>query len=93
MSEVSSFLLADATATLDRQQGDNAWLTVSLQEGKNRELRRVFEHLGWPVNRLLRLSYGPFQLGTLSPGAVKAVSPKILKDQLGYFFDGKAFSN
>lgn len=73
-------------ATLDRQKGDNAWLTVSLQEGKNRELRRVFEFLGWPINRLIRISYGPFQLGTLAPGEVKAVAPRILNDQLGSFF-------
>jgi 23S rRNA pseudouridine2605 synthase len=73
------------TAVLDRQQGDNAWLTVSLQEGKNRELRRVFEFLGWPVSRLIRTSYGPFQLGALTPGDVKAVQPKILKEQLGSF--------
>lgn len=71
------------TATLDRQQGGNAWLTVSLQEGKNRELRRVFQFLGWPVSRLIRISYGPFQLGTLSSGEVKSIPPKILKDQLG----------
>ena len=71
------------TATLDRQQGDNAWLTVSLQEGKNRELRRVFDFLRWPVNRLIRVSYGPFQLGSLSPGEVKSVAPKILKEQVG----------
>lgn len=71
------------TATLDRQQGDNAWLTVSLQEGKNRELRKVFEFLGWPVNRLIRTSYGPFQLGTLAPGAVKEIPSRILKDQMG----------
>lgn len=73
------------TASLDRQQGDNAWLTVSLQEGKNRELRRVFEFLGWPVSRLIRTSYGPFQLGTLEPGGIKIVAPKILNDQLGSF--------
>lgn len=71
------------TAILDRQQGDNAWLTVSLQEGKNRELRRVFEFLGWPVSRLIRLSYGPFQLGPLAPGEVKAIPSKVLKEQLG----------
>jgi 23S rRNA pseudouridine2605 synthase len=70
-------------ATLDRQQGDNAWVTVSLQEGKNRELRRVFEFLGWPVTRLIRISYGPFQLGTLAPGEVKPVASRILKEQLG----------
>lgn len=73
------------TATLDRQQGDNAWLTVSLKEGKNRELRRVFEFLGWPVNRLIRISYGPFQLGELKPGEVKAVPQKHLREQVGKF--------
>lgn len=72
-------------ASLDRQQGDNAWLTVSLQEGKNRELRKIFEFLGWPVNRLIRISYGPFQLGTLAPGEVKAISPRVFKDQLASF--------
>lgn len=75
------------SASLDRQQGDNAWLTVSLQEGKNRELRRVFEFLGWPVSRLIRTSYGPFQLGTLASGEVKSVSPKVLQDQLGSFIN------
>lgn len=69
-------------ASFDRQQGDNAWLTVSLKEGKNREIRRVFEHLGWPVNRLIRISYGPFQLGTLEPSSIKEISQKILKDQV-----------
>ena len=74
-------------AALDRQQGDNAWLTVSLQEGKNRELRKVFEFLGWPVSRLIRTSYGPFQVGTLAPGEIKTVAPKVFKDQLGSFMD------
>ena len=62
------------TATLERQQGDNAWLLVSLKEGKNREIRRVFEYLGWPVNRLIRTHYGPYELGTLKPGEVMAVA-------------------
>lgn len=72
-------------AVLERQQGDNAWLMVTLQEGKNRELRRVFEFLGWPVSRLIRISYGPFQLGPLTPGGVKAITGKILKEQVGNF--------
>jgi 23S rRNA pseudouridine2605 synthase len=78
------------TAILDRQQGDNAWLTVSLQEGKNREIRRVFEFLGWPVSRLIRTSYGPFQLDPLTPGEVKAILPKVLKEQVGNFARQKA---
>jgi 23S rRNA pseudouridine2605 synthase len=70
-------------AQLDRQQGANAWLTMSLQEGKNREVRRVLEHLGHPVSRLIRLSYGPFQLGNLARGAIEEVQQKVLRDQLG----------
>ena len=70
-------------ATLERQQGSNAWLTLSLQEGKNREVRRVLEHLGYPVTRLIRLAYGPFQLGHLARGAIEEVPRKVLQDQLG----------
>jgi 23S rRNA pseudouridine2605 synthase len=70
-------------ATLDRQQGDNAWLTLSLAEGKNREIRRVCEFMGYPVNRLLRTAYGPFQLGHLERGEVEEVPFKVLRDQLG----------
>jgi 23S rRNA pseudouridine2605 synthase len=70
-------------AQLDRQQGSNAWLTLSLQEGKNREIRRVLEYLDYPVTRLIRLSYGPFQLGNLARGAIEEVSKKVLQDQLG----------
>lgn len=73
-------------ATLDRQQGDNAWLTVSLKEGKNREIRRIFEHLGWPVNRLIRTSYGPFQLGSLKVGEIKPIPHKQIKEQMGSYF-------
>jgi 23S rRNA pseudouridine2605 synthase len=68
---------------LERQQGSNAWLTLALQEGKNREVRRVLEHLGYPVTRLIRLAYGPFQLGHLARGAVEEVPPKVLREQLG----------
>ena len=77
-------------AVLDRQQGSNAWLTVSLQEGKNREIRRVMEYLGWSVSRLIRIAYGPFQLGLLEPGEVSEVTGRVLREQLG---DGKPHEN
>ena len=70
-------------AELERQQGANAWCLMTLTEGKNREVRRVFEHLGCTVNRLIRLSYGPFQLGTLPRGEVEEVQKRVLRDQLG----------
>jgi len=70
-------------AVLDRQQGANAWLTVGLKEGKNREIRKVMEHLGWSVSRLIRIAYGPFQLGLLPSAEVEEVPPKALKEQLG----------
>ena len=75
---------------LDRQQGANAWLTVALREGKNREIRRALEAAGLPVSRLIRVSYGPFQLGNLEPGAVEEVRPRVLRDQLGLGADGRA---
>lgn len=70
-------------AIVDSAKGSNAWLTVSLREGKNREVRRVMEHLGLQVNRLIRTGYGPFQLGDLPRGAAAEVPPKILREQLG----------
>ncbi|MCX8133618.1 MAG: rRNA pseudouridine synthase [Roseococcus sp.] len=70
-------------AGLDSRKGDNAWLTVALQEGKNREIRRVMAHLGLAVSRLIRVAYGPFQLGQLPRGAVEEVTPKVLREQLG----------
>jgi len=60
-------------AALDHQSGANGWITVLLQEGKNREIRKVMEAIGYSVNRLLRISYGPFELGTLAPSAVQEV--------------------
>ena len=70
-------------ATLDRAQGDNVWLTLGLREGKNREVKRILEHLGLSVNRLIRLSFGPFQLGDLEVGLVEEIRTKVLKEQLG----------
>jgi 23S rRNA pseudouridine2605 synthase len=70
-------------ASLDRRQGDNVWITLGLREGKNREVKRILEHLGLQVNRLIRLSFGPFQLGDLEPGLVEEVRTKVLKEQLG----------
>lgn len=70
-------------AVLDREQGSNAWLTVSLHEGKNREIRRVMEHLGLGVLRLIRIAYGPFQLGDLPRGAIEEVPRKVVREQLG----------
>lgn len=69
--------------TLDRQQGANAWLTMGLREGRNREIRRAAEAIGLVVNRLIRISYGPFQLGDLAAGAVEEVRRRVLRDQLG----------
>jgi 23S rRNA pseudouridine2605 synthase len=70
-------------ASLERHQGSNAWITMALREGKNREVRRVLEHLGLQVTRLIRLSYGPFQLGNLPRGTVDEVPKKVLAEQLG----------
>jgi 23S rRNA pseudouridine2605 synthase len=70
-------------AVLDSQKGNNSWFTVSLTEGKNREIRKIFEHFGCTVNRLLRLSYGPFQLGSLKKGEVKEVTGKVIKSFIG----------
>lgn len=71
------------TVSLDRQQGANAWLTISLREGKNREIRKAIEDIGFTVNRLIRVSYGPFQLGTLKASAVEELRRRVVRDQLG----------
>jgi len=69
---------------LDRIQGANAWLTVGLREGKNREIRRAMAEIGLTVNRLIRISYGPFRLSEMEPGDVSEVRGKVLRDQLGF---------
>ena len=70
-------------ATLDREQGSNAWLTLGFREGKNREVKNVLGALGLDVTRLIRLSYGPFQLGELAEGEVRELKGRLLRDQLG----------
>jgi 23S rRNA pseudouridine2605 synthase len=70
-------------ATLDREQGANVWLSFAIKEGKNREVRKVLESLGLKVNRLIRVSYGPFELGALKDGSVEEVETAALKKELG----------
>ncbi|MEP5928992.1 MAG: pseudouridine synthase, partial [Nitratireductor sp.] len=70
-------------AVIDKVQGSNVWLTLGLKEGKNREVKRVLAELGLSVNRLIRLSFGPFQIGDLEPGDIKLVPQRVLMDQLG----------
>lgn len=68
---------------IESQNGSNSWLSVTLNEGKNREIRKLMKSVGLEVARLIRLSYGPFQLGSLKKGEVKEVPQKVLKEQLG----------
>ncbi len=70
-------------ATLDRVQSSNVWLTLGIREGKNREVRNVLGHLGLKVTRLIRVSFGPFQLGELREGDVEEVRTRVLREQLG----------
>jgi 23S rRNA pseudouridine2605 synthase len=80
-------------ATLDREQGANVWLTFAMREGKNREVKNVLGHLGLAVNRLIRVSFGPFQLGALPVGAVEEVKTRHLREQLGERIVKRAGSN
>lgn len=68
---------------IDRHQGANAWLTIGLREGKNREIRRAMAHIGMTVNRLIRTSYGPFRLNEMKPGEVEEIKARVLREQLG----------
>ena len=74
---------AGIEAMIDREQGANLWLTLGLREGKNREVRNILASLGLEVNRLIRVSYGPFQLGELAAGVVEEVPTRVLREQLG----------
>jgi 23S rRNA pseudouridine2605 synthase len=81
--EVAGVRYGAIVATLERQQGGNAWISLVLTEGKNREVRRVLEALGLKVNRLIRTSYGPFELGLLNAGQVEEVQPRRVRDLFG----------
>ncbi|MBF0247799.1 MAG: rRNA pseudouridine synthase [Alphaproteobacteria bacterium] len=81
--EVEGVRYGAIDAKVEKRTGRNAWLLVSLTEGKNREIRRVMEHLGLKVSRLIRIHYGPFDLGDLARGEVREVSRRHLLDQLG----------
>jgi len=80
---VDGMIYGAVEAELERVQGANVWLSIGLREGKNREVKRILEHLGLGVTRLIRVSYGPFQLGDLAPGEVREVRGRVLRDQLG----------
>jgi 23S rRNA pseudouridine2605 synthase len=81
--EIDGMHYGPVEAHVDREQGANMWLTLGLREGKNREVKRILEHFGLVVNRLIRISFGPFRLGSLAEGQVEEVRPRLLKDQLG----------
>ncbi|MEQ1653451.1 MAG: pseudouridine synthase, partial [Hyphomicrobium sp.] len=71
---------------LERTQGSNSWVQVNIKEGKNREIRKLMEHLDLEVTRLIRVGFGPFLLADLPPGMVEEVPPRVLKAQLAQFF-------
>jgi 23S rRNA pseudouridine2605 synthase len=82
-AEIGGVRYGSIEATLDKVQGANVWITLALREGRNREVRKILENLGLAVNRLIRISYGPFQLLDLAPGTVEPVRRRVLKEQLG----------
>jgi len=82
-AEIGGVRYGPIEAALDKVQGSNVWLSIGLREGKNREVRSILESLGLTVNRLIRISFGPFQLFELEPGNVEPVPRRVLLDQLG----------
>ncbi len=85
--EIDGRMTGPIEATLESEKGDNVWVEVMIREGKNREVRRALETLDLKVNRLIRTSYGPFQLLTLQRGAVEEIKRKQLRDQVGHLID------
>lgn len=85
--DIEGVTYAPCKIVIDSKQATNAWLTISLTEGKNREIRKLMASIGLTVVRLIRLSYGPFQLGALKAGEVKEVPQKVLKEQLGKVYE------
>ena len=81
--EVEGVKYGPVDATLERDQGSNVWITIAIREGKNREVRNILGALGLEVNRLIRVSYGPFQLGEIAEGEVEEVRARVLRQQLG----------
>ena len=81
--EVEGVRYGPIEARLERGQGANAWIEVAITEGKNREVRRVLEAIGLKVNRLIRVSYGPFELGALAPGETEEIPRRMLRQHLG----------
>lgn len=82
--EVGGVRYGPIEAAINKVQGSNVWLDIGLREGKNREVRKILEHLGLAVNRLIRVSYGPFQLLDLPPGGVEPVKRRVLLEQIGH---------
>lgn len=80
---VDGVIYGAVEATLDQDKGTNLWLTIGLREGKNREVKNILGHLGLDVNRLIRVSYGPFQINDLKDGEVREIRRHVLRDQLG----------
>ncbi len=87
---IDGVLYGPVEALIDRVQGSNVWLTVGIREGKNREVKKLLAYLGLAVNRLIRISFGPFQLGDLARGQVEEVRRKVLREQLGARLAGEA---
>jgi len=85
--KIDGIMTGPIEAMLDSQKGDNCWVSVTIREGKNREVRRAMEHLGLRVNRLIRVSYGPFMLDTLEAGDTQEIKLKELQTKLGHLVD------